>query len=276
MKHKIIIGDCRKALKTLPDNSVHLVITSPPYNIGIGDEDWDSLPWGEYLELTKAWLKECYRVLVNGGKICINLPFNDRNNIASLHQKITEGLGFKFKNNIAWVKWNWQRKEKFAVSKWKLEKYKFPSQPNPILINAYEIILVMQKGYTNRRGMYSRKDLTYQEFQELKYNVWLIPPITNRSHPAPYPTELPRRLIKLYSLPGDTVLDPFLGTGSTTEAAKELNRNSVGIELNPEYIEMAKKKIGRESLSIENAERVKHLINIGHQQYQPHEQTKAI
>lgn len=251
MNHRIIIGDCREALKTLPCNSVHLVVTSPPYNVGIGYGNWkDDLPLNEYLELTETWLKECYRVLADGGRICVNLPSNDKDNIAFLHYNIMKELGFRFLNNIVWIKWDWNRKEKFAVSKWKLDKFRFPSS-NPILINAHEIVLVMQKNHGYLTG---KRDLTFYEFDKWRYNVWFISPITDRTHPAPYPVELPRRLIKLYSFVGNTILDPFLGSGTTMKAAMELNRNSIGIELNPEYVEMLKEKIGYSSVSIENAE----------------------
>ncbi len=226
MKHRIILGDCREALKTLPADSVHLVVTSPPYNVGIGYGNWkDSLPLNEYLELTETWLKECYRVLADGGRICVNLPNNDSSNIAFLHYRLMKELGFNFLNNIVWIKWDWKRKEKFAVSKWKLDKFRFPSS-NPILINAYEIVLVMQKNHGYFTG---EMDLTYWEFDKWRFNVWLIPPLTDRTHPAPYPIELPRRLIKLYSFVGHTVLDPFLGSGTTSRACMELGRNSIGI-----------------------------------------------
>lgn len=249
MSHRIIVGDCRQALKTLPDNSAHLVVTSPPYNVGIGYGNWtDKLPLQEYLELTETWLKECYRVLVDGGKICVNLPSNDISNIAFLHYNIMKGLGFNFKTNITWIKWDPYRKEKFAVSKWKTDKFRFPRY-DPILINAYEIILVMQK---NHGYMAGKSDLTFDEFREWKYNVWFIPPLTDRTHPAPFPIELPRRLIKLYSLPEQTVLDPFLGSGTTMKACLELNRNSIGIELNPEYVEMARRRLGYCNVSVEN------------------------
>lgn len=251
MNHRIIIGDCREVLKTLPSNSVELVVTSPPYNVGIGYGNWkDELPLNEYLELTETWLKECYRILADGGKICVNLPNNDSSNIAFLHYNLMKKIGFNFKCNIVWIKWDWNRKEKFAVSKWKTDKFRFPSG-NPILINAYEIVLVMQKNHGYFTG---KRDLTFYEFNKWKYNVWFIPPLTDRTHPAPFPIELPRRLIKLYSFVGHTVLDPFLGSGTTTKAAMELNRNSIGIELNPEYVEMLKEKIGYGSVTIENTE----------------------
>jgi len=249
MKHRIIKGDCRKVLKKLPDNSVHLVITSPPYNVGIGREGWtDKLPDREYLKLTKTWLKECYRALADGGKICVNLPLNDTSNIAFLHLKIMKELGFTFKANILWVKWDRKRKEKFAISKWRIEKFQFPNQPNPILINAYEIILVMQK---NKGYSIGKKDLTFNEFRKWKYNVWFIRPIVDRTHPAPYPVELAKRLIKLYCLRGQTVLDPFLGTGTTSITAMKLGRSSIGIEMSSEYVEMAKERL-EDCVVIEN------------------------
>lgn len=258
MNHRIIIGDCREALKTLSANSVHLVVTSPPYNVGIGYGNWkDDIPLNEYLKLTETWLQECYRILVDGGKICVNLPLNDSSNIAFLHYNLMKEMGFNFKSNIVWIKWDWQRKEKFAVSKWKIDKFRFPSQYNQTLINAYEIVLVMQKNHAYLTG---ERDLTYQEFSKWKYNVWFIQPLTDRTHPAPYPVELPRRLIKLYSFPEQTVLDPFLGSGTTTKAAMELNRNSIGIELNPEYVEMARERMGYGSVSVENAEEYKPAI----------------
>ena len=244
MKHKIIIGDCKKVLKKLPDNSVHLVITSPPYNVGIGvgRDGWtDKLPDKEYLKLTKTWLRECYRVLADGGKICVNLPLNDTSNIACLHLKIMKELGFTFKTNIIWVKWDSKRKEKFSISKWRIDKFKFPNQPNPIMLNVCEVILVMQKNKGYSRG---QKDLTLKEFERLRYNCWFLKPIAKRdNHPAPYPVKLTDRLIKLYSLAGQTVLDPFVGIGTTSISAIKLGRNSIGIEMNSEYVGMIKNRL---------------------------------
>ena len=242
MKHRIIKGDCRKVLKELPENSVHLVITSPPYNVGIGRENWtDKLPDKEYLKLTKVWLKESYRVLADGGKICVNLPLNDTSNIAFLHLKIMKELGFTFKTNIVWIKWDNKRKEKFSISKWRMDKFKFPNQPNPIMLNVCEVILVMQKNKGYSRG---QKDLSLKEFERLRYNCWFLKPIAKRDdHPAPYPIKLTDRLIKLYSLAGQTVLDPFLGTGTTSISAMKLGRNSIGIEMNPEYVHTIKDRL---------------------------------
>lgn len=241
MRHRIIIGDCRKALRKLQDSSVHLVITSPPYNVGMDYGNWkDKLPQKEYLKLTKTWLKECYRVLVDGGKVCVNLPLNDKGNIMFFHYDIMRKLGFKFVSNIVWIKWDSERKEKFAVSKWKIDRFKFPAQPDSILISTSEVIMVMQKNSGYSKG---KRDLRFNEFKKWKYNVWFIKPIAEREHPAPYPVELVKRLIKLYSLAGQTVLDPFLGTGTTSIAAMKLGRGSIGIEMNPDYVEMVKEMI---------------------------------
>ena len=237
MKHKIIIGNCKKALKQIANGSVNLIITSPPYNVGIGagKVGWtDNLPNKEYLKLTKTWLKESYRILADGGKICVNLPLNDTSNIAFLHLKIMKELGFTFKTNIIWIKWDNKRKEKFSISKWRMDKFKFPNQPNPIMLNVCETILVMQKNKGYSQG---QKDLSLKEFERLRYNCWFLKPIAKRDdHPAPYPIKLTDRLIKLYSLVGQTVLDPFLGTGTTSISAIKLGRNSIGIEMNPEYV----------------------------------------
>ncbi len=131
--NEIFVGNCVDIMKGWKKETIDLVVTSPPYNIGIGDDRWeDSLPWDEYLELTRTWLTECYRVLVDGGIICVNLPANCRNNIASLHDRMMRELGFNFKTNIVWVKWDWDREEKFAVSKWRLDKFRFPSKHNPL------------------------------------------------------------------------------------------------------------------------------------------------
>ena len=254
MKHRIILGDCRQALRSLPPSSVHLVVTSPPYNVGIGYGNWkDDLPLAEYLELTRNWLSESYRLLADGGKICVNLPSDDPGAIAFEHFNIMKELGFRLVSNIAWVKWDWQRKDRFAVSKWKLDRFRYHSMSKGLL-NAYEVVLVMQKNHGSFSG---KTDVTWQEFRDWKYNVWLIPPLKDRTHPAPYPLELPKRLIKLYSLPNQTVLDPFLGSGTTMQACMELGRNSIGVELNPDYVQMMKQRIGYNSVSIEGSNDLK-------------------
>lgn len=251
MKHRIIMGDCRKALKTLPDESVHLVITSPPYNVGIGYGDYsDSMPLNEYLEFTREWLAECHRVLTDDGRICVNIPTSKyKDNAIDLFQlhNIMKETGFKYRELIIWVKKR-NSDRRFVVKK---KIYGTWNPANPMLRNPIEAILVMNKN--NRRLSWQGKsDLTAGEFLRWSYTFWEIDTEPDRTHPAPYPVELPRRLIKLYSFPEQIVLDPFLGSGTTTKAAIELGRNSIGIELNPEYVEMARQRTCHGYVTIEN------------------------
>lgn len=241
-KHTIYQGDCRDSLKMISDGSIDLIITSPPYNIGVGDEKWaDSLPNLEYYDLTQNWISECYRILADGGKICANLPLNDYQNIAFEHFNIMKKMGFKLVTNIVWVKWDAQRKEKFAVSKWKLNRFR-ESFLQHKLINTFELVMVMEKkrNYTSYVN-----DLSDQELQEWKYNTWFIRPLVDRVHPAPFPPELVMRLIKLYSIPNQSVLDPFLGSGTTMAVAERLNRVCTGCELEPSYIQMTKDRMSK-------------------------------
>lgn len=261
MKHRIILGDCREALKTLPANSIHLVITSPPYNV---NKDYgkcnDNLSLNEYLEFTRDWLTQCYRVLTDDGRICVNIPTSRyKNNSVDLFQihRIMEEIGFNNRELIIWVKKDSSNGRLIVRNK----IYGTWNPLNPMLRNPIEAVLVMNKNQ-KRLSSYGESDLTTREFLKWNYTFWDIHTEENRSHPAPFPIELPRRLIKLYSFMGQTVLDVFLGSGTTTKACMELNRNSIGIELNPEYIELIKQRIGYDSISIEDVEKVEKVDSL--------------
>lgn len=242
MKHTIFIGDCRQALRTLPSSSVHLVVTSPPYNVGIEYGKWDdSIAFEEYLQFTKEWLRQCFRVLTDDGRICVNIPTSTYKSNAidvfRLHETMKE-IGFKNRELIIWVKK--RESDGRFVTKQKIHGTWNPA--NPLLRNPAEAILVMNKHEDKLYGE-MRSDLTTKEFLEWSYTVWEMDTEMDRTHPAPYPLELPRRLIKFYSFPGQTIVDPFLGSGTTMKACMELNRNSIGMELNPEYVEMIKARL---------------------------------
>lgn len=247
MKHRIISGDCREALKTLPSNSVNLIVTSPPYNVGINYEIWqDNSPLNEYLEFTKEWLAECFRVLTDDGRICVNVPTaRYRDNGIDLFQLhgLMKDLGFRQRELIIWAKRR-SFDRKMIVRK---KIYGTWNPVNPMLRNPTEAILVMNKNH-RRLNCHGESDLTSKEFLQWNYTIWEIDTESNRSHPAPYPIELPRRLIKLFSFPGHMILDPFLGSGTTMKACSELNRSSIGIELNPEYVEMARQRLGNDDV----------------------------
>lgn len=241
MSHKILVGDCKEALKKLPSGSVQLAITSPPYNMGKNYRDSDDRKSKEeFYRFTKTWIKEVYRVISDGGKLCLNLPMNDTQNIAELHKKIAKNIGFKINSSIIWIKWN-HFKNNFAVSKWKKSKVKYPFLP--FLVNAYEIIYVFQKGLPKR---FEKRDLKKDEHDEWKFDVWHVKPAFDPEHPAPFPIEIPKRLIKLFSCPKDTILDPFLGSGTTLKACAQTKRKGIGIELSKKYAELAGKRISPE------------------------------
>ena len=240
-KQTIYVGDCREVLKSLPHKSVHLIVTSPPYNMGKNYGNWnDRMDFSEYLDFTKEWLNECYRILVDGGRICVNLPVykyrtNDNTNLMFEYHRIMKRIGFEEREVIFWIKL-------FALEF--ASSYKIwgnPTPHNPYMDYPCEVILVMNKNGRRLKGKYY--DLTRGQFYKWRRNVWFITPEYDRTHLAPYPEELPRRLIKFFSFVGQTVLDPFLGSGTTIKVANELGRNSIGIEIDRSYVEMAKKRV---------------------------------
>lgn len=256
MKHRIILGDCRQVLKSLPDSSVNLVVTSPPYNVGIGYGNWkDSIELQDYLLFTREWLAECYRVLTDDGRICVNVPTASyKENAVDMFRfhAIMQDTGFKDREVIIWVKKR-NSDRRFVIRQ---RIYGTWNPVNPMLRNPTEAILIMNKKQDKLHGE-ARSDLSAREFLDWSYTIWEMDTEMDRTHPAPYPLELPKRLIKLYSFPEQMVLDPFLGSGTTMKACMELGRNSIGIELNPEYVEMVKQKIGYNSVSIEGGNEIR-------------------
>lgn len=240
-EQRIYIGDCRQVLRSLPDKSVHLVVTSPPYNVGKDYGGWnDRMKFKEYLEFTKGWLTECFRVLVDGGRICVNLPVwkykNHKANLMFEYYQIMRQIGFQEREVIFWVKL-------FGLDFASSNKiWGKPTPHNPFMNYPCEVILVMNKNGRRLKGKHY--DLSKGEFYKWRRNVWFMTPEYNRTHPAPYPEELPRRVIKFFSFVGQTVLDPFLGSGTTMKVASKLGRNSIGIELNRKFVEMARNRVG--------------------------------
>lgn len=225
----------------IPDRSVHLMITSPPYNVSKAyDKD---LSLSEYLAFLRQVFQEVNRVLVHGGRACINVANLGRRPYIPLSAHIAllmEELGFLMRGEIIWHK-GAGAGVSMAWGSWR-------SATNPVLRDTHEYILVFSKGSFKRRppphaapeGSISRED-----FMEWTKSVWHFPPESAKriGHPAPFPVELPRRLIQLYSFPGDIVLDPFMGGGTTAMAAQLTGRYFVGYEIEPAYLEIAKRRI---------------------------------
>ena len=235
---RIFCSSCEH-MRELPDESVHLVVTSPPYNVGKEYDQDLSLP--EYLGfLQRAW-REALRVLVDGGRMCINVANLGRKPYIPLHAYILQGaleLGFLMRGEIIWNKAA-SASPSTAWGSWQ-------SAANPTLRDVHEYILVFSKGSFSRKKPAGSPDtIGRDEFLETTKSVWTFPTETARKvgHPAPFPVELPRRLIQLYTFSGELVLDPFMGSGQTAIAALRSGRHYVGYEVEPEYVKLAEARI---------------------------------
>jgi site-specific DNA-methyltransferase (adenine-specific) len=226
-------------MKELPDCSVHLMVTSPPYNVG---KEYDNnLTLDEYLAfLTKVW-KETYRVLVPGGRACVNIANVGRKPYIPLSDSITKSmieLGFLMRGEIIW--------DKAASASTSTAWGSWQSATNPTLRDTHEYILVFSKGSYRREKMDGRQStISKDEFLEFTKSVWEFPSESARKvgHPAPFPVELPYRLIQLYTFSNEIVLDPFMGSGQTAIAALKAGRHFTGYEISEEYIRLAQKRI---------------------------------
>jgi len=223
----------------LPDDSVHLMVTSPPYNVG--KEYDENLTLTEYRNFLRRVWKETYRVLVPGGRACINVANLGRKPYIPLHAFVVEDmleLGFLMRGEIIWNK-DTSASPSTAWGSWMSAK-------NPTLRDVHEYVLVFSKDTFSRENPYGRKStISRDEFLEFTKSVWTFPAVSARKigHPAPFPVELPYRLIQLYTFEGEIVLDPFMGSGQTAIAAIKTKRHYVGYEINPEYVDLAQKRI---------------------------------
>jgi len=227
-----------ESMKELPDNSVHLMVTSPPYNVG---KDYDkNLSLDEYRELLRKVFRETFRVLVAGGRACINIANLGRKPYMPLHSFIIEDMlkiGFFMRGEIIWNKAS-SASPSMAWGSWL-------SATNPTLRDIHEYILVFSKGSNGRNSNGKKSTITKDEFMELTKSVWTFPAQQARlvGHPAPFPVELPLRLIKLYTFQSDVILDPFIGSGTTAIAALMEGRHFVGYDIEKDYIKIAEKRI---------------------------------
>src|SRR3989338_6985400 len=234
--NKVFCSSSEK-MKELPDNSIYLMVTSPPYNVG---KDYDKdLSLNEYLELLKNVFNETKRVLVTGGRACINVANLGRKPYIPLHShiiKIMSELGFLMRGEIIWDK----SSSSGASTAWG----SWQSAKNPTLRDVHEYILIFSKDNYSREN--KKKDtITRDEFIQFTKSIWNFKAASAKSigHPAPFPEELPRRLMELYSFENDVVLDTFIGSGQTAIAAIKAKRNYVGYDIDKSYCELAEKRI---------------------------------
>ena len=247
--NKTIFGSSEN-MKEIPDNSVHLMITSPPYNVS---KEYDNdLSLNEYLELLKHVFSETYRVLVNGGRACVNLANLGRKPYIPLSDYVSRlmiDLGFNMRGEIIWNKAA-SASPSTAWGSWQ-------SASNPILRDIHEYILVFSKGdYKRNRTKeeigIKENTIKKEEFIEWTKAIWNMNAVSARriGHPAPFPIELPYRLIQLYSFKTDIILDPFMGSGTTGLAAIKSERYFVGYDNNKEYIKLSEKRIQSELIQV--------------------------
>jgi site-specific DNA-methyltransferase (adenine-specific) len=231
---------CKSSVKMeeLPDNSVHLMVTSPPYNVS---KEYDNdLSLNEYLSLLNTVWRETYRVLVPGGRACVNIANLGRKPYIPLHSHIIEGMreiGYLMRGEIIWNKAS-SASPSTAWGSWL-------SAANPVLRDIHEYILVFSKETFSRKKEYRENTIEKAEFLEWTKSVWTFSAVSARQigHPAPFPVELPHRLIQLYTFKDDVILDPFAGSGSTCLAAVKDKRNYVGYDINSEYVNLAERRI---------------------------------
>lgn len=235
--NRILLGSAED-MGAIPSNSLHLMITSPPYNVS--KEYDDDLSLRDYLQMLENVFAETYRVLVHGGRACINVANLGRKPYIPLTGYISQmmaRIGFLMRGEIIWYK-GAGAGVSMAWGSWQ-------SAANPVLRDVHEYILVFCKGTFSRKGTGKTNTISREQFMEWTKSVWHMNPESAKKvgHPAPFPVELPARLIQLYSFQGDVVLDPFMGSGSTALAALQAGRAYVGYDIDPAYIEVAEARL---------------------------------
>jgi len=232
-------------MEEIPDSSIHLMVTSPPYNVTKEyDED---LTLDEYRALLNGVFAEVYRKLVSGGRACVNLANLGRKPYIALHSYVIQDMidiGYLMRGEIIWNK-GASASPSTAWGSWR-------SAANPVLRDVHEYIMIFSKEAFSRKptavsGQPSEKNdtISRDEFLEFTKSVWTFPAESARKvgHPAPFPVELPYRLIQLYTFKDDVVLDPFCGSGSTCIAASKAGRRYIGYDNKREYVGLAEKRL---------------------------------
>ena len=235
--NSVILGSS-ESMRQIPDRSIHLMITSPPYNVS---KEYDgNLSLQQYLDLLRKVFTETHRVLVNGGRACVNIANVGRKPYIPLSDSISKmmiEIGFNMRGEIIWNKGS-----SAGVS---MAWGSFKSASNPVLRDVHEYILVFSKGDYSRSSPEKENTITREQFMDWTKSIWNFSTVSAKriGHPAPFPFELPYRLIQLYSFKDDVILDPFMGSGTTALAAMSTERRYVGYEIDPEYFKKAEDRL---------------------------------
>ena len=251
--NKITCINCLEGLSDLPDNIIDLCVTSPPYNVGkdYGESYNDRSSAQDYFSFLEKVFVELFRVTKVGGRLCLNVPFIGNSYFLkkSTHLQfyplpyieLLQKVEFTFRDFVIWVKSKKaEDPNNFSGNSTQWGSWLSPS--SPYLRCFAEAILIFHKKDKKLRHK-GQTDLTKEEFLTWTKNIWYFPAESKRKHPAPFPLELPKRCIKLYTYVGDLVIDPFVGWGTTALAAKKLKRNFIAFEINKNFSEMATQRL---------------------------------
>jgi len=231
-------------LNSIQESSIDLIVTSPPYNVDISyNSHDDSATYQDYLSFTREWLSKCYRLLKDDGRFCLNVPLDKskggQQSVCADMTTLAKQIGFQYQSTIIWNEQNISRRT--AWGSWL-------SAAAPYVIAPVEVIIVLYKKSWKKTSGSRQSDITRDEFLAWTNGVWTFSGESKAriGHPAPFPVELPTRCIKLFSFVGDTVLDPFLGSGSTLLACLRNGRTGIGVEIDQEYCELAVKRLAND------------------------------
>jgi site-specific DNA-methyltransferase (adenine-specific) len=244
----IVINDDFLKIDYMKPNSIDLIVTSPPYNVDIEYEGYrDDIPYEKYLEFTEKWLRIAYELLKPDGRMCLNIPLDKSKGrtgegFQSVYADvvtIAKKVGFKYFSTIIWNEGNISRRTAWGS---------FASASAPYVIAPVEAIVLLYK-HNWKKLKEGISDISPEEFKQWTLGLWTFPGENPKrvEHPAPFPAELPKRCIKLFSYIGDVVLDPFVGSGTTLITAYMLRRKAIGIDISRKYCEIARKRLINEA-----------------------------
>ncbi|HOK80826.1 MAG TPA: site-specific DNA-methyltransferase [bacterium] len=241
----VIINEDFLSTKKITEGSIDLIVTSPPYNVDIHYNSYDDrISYDSYLGFTEQWLKKAYSLLKEDGRMCLNIPL-DKNkggqqSVGADITVIAKRVGFRYHSTVVWNEGNISRRTAWGS---------FMSATAPYVIAPVEIIVVMYKNQWKKTSGTRISDITKKEFMCWTNGLWTFSGESKKKigHPAPFPIELPTRCIKLFTFVGDTILDPFLGSGTTLIAAYLNNRKGIGVEVDRRYCELALKRLRNEA-----------------------------
>ena len=240
----VLFNDNILESKSIEDGSIDLIVTSPPYALDIKYNSFDDkIPYDVYLEFTKKWLSKVYQLSKEDGRMCLNIPLDkNKGGQQSVYADITtiaKSVGWNYHSTIIWNEQNISRRT--AWGSWM-------SASAPYVIAPVEVIVLLYKTVwkKNQKG---ESDISREEFMEWTNGMWNFGGESKKriGHPAPFPVELPKRCIKLFSYIGNTVLDPFTGSGTTLLACKQTNRKGIGVEIDEQYCTLSKERILQKS-----------------------------